>query len=68
LALAFLLQFHCVEPAFALSEKLARKCHALTLLQFPRPKGWAAYKAGDPAIARMREAFYRACLIKEGEG
>jgi len=58
--------FSSLGPAAALSEALARKCHALTLEQFPRPKNWAAYKPGDPAVARLRQAYYRACLAKEG--
>jgi hypothetical protein len=54
-----------VSPAAALSEALARKCHALTMQEYPRPK-WVAYKPGNPAMARLREAYYRDCLAKDG--
>src|SRR5262249_24456367 len=52
-------------PALSLSAETAKKCHILTLERYPRPKSWAAHKPGDPAVARQREAFYRACIAKE---
>jgi hypothetical protein len=55
------------EPAAALSEAVARKCHQLALKTYPRPRTYAAYKGGDPAAARMRQAFYKDC-VSRGDG
>jgi len=51
-------------PAGALSAALARQCLALTMQEYPRPKGYAAYKPGDPGTAKARESYYRACIAK----
>jgi hypothetical protein len=51
--------------AQALSLAVAKKCHALTMQEYPRPKDHAAYKPGNPGTARLREAHYRDCVAKE---
>jgi hypothetical protein len=52
-------------PAEALSLTVAKKCHALTMQEYPRPRDYAAYKPGNPGTARLREAYYRDCVAKE---
>jgi hypothetical protein len=53
-------------PALALSATLARKCLELTMKEYPRPKGYAAYKPGHPGTAKAREEYYRNCLAQDG--
>jgi hypothetical protein len=53
-------------PATALSLAVAKKCLELTRKEYPRPKGYAAYKPGDPGTAKAREQYYRNCVAKEG--
>lgn len=53
--------------ALALEEALARKCYQLALKSYPRSTPHAAYKPGDPVMARLRQAYYASCLAKKGE-
>jgi hypothetical protein len=53
-------------PAAALSVVVAKKCLELTMKEYPRPKGYAAYKAGHAGTAKAREDYYRQCVAKEG--
>lgn len=53
-------------PALAIELAVAKKCLALTMKEYPRPKDYAAYKPGNPATARAREAYYRDCVAKDG--
>jgi hypothetical protein len=55
-----------MSPAAALSEAVARKCLSLTMQEYPRPKGYTAYKPGPTGTARARQEYYRACVAKEG--
>jgi hypothetical protein len=71
-ALAAALAASCLwGTARALSAAVARKCLALTMQEYPRPKGYAAYKPGHAGTAKAREDYYRACVAKalsQGEG
>ena len=65
-ALSLVAPLATTEPASGLSEALARKCLERTLKEYPRPKGYAAYKAGNPGVALARQAYYKDCLAKDG--
>jgi hypothetical protein len=53
-------------PAGAIELAVAKKCLALTMEEYPRPKGYAAYKPGHPGTAKAREVYYRDCVAKDG--
>jgi hypothetical protein len=55
-----------VAPASAISLTVAKKCLSLTMQEYPRPKGYVAYKPGDAGTAKAREEYYRRCIAKDG--
>ena len=50
----------------AISLVVAKKCLELTMKEYPRPKGYAAYKPGHPGTAKAREEYYRQCVANDG--
>ena len=67
LILSVVLLLGAAEPSFPLSAELAKKCLQMTMEKYPRPKGYAAYKAGHAGTAKAREEYYRNCLAKDGK-
>jgi hypothetical protein len=55
-----------LQPAMAISREVAKKCLELTMKEYPRPRGYVAYKPGDPGTAKAREDYYRNCVAKDG--
>jgi hypothetical protein len=50
----------------AISLVVAKKCLALTMQEYPRPKGYVAYKPGHAGTAKAREEYYRRCVANDG--
>jgi hypothetical protein len=56
------------DRAMALQLAVAKKCLALTMQEYPRPRGYVVYRPGHTGTAKARQDYYRGCVAKELAG